>query len=52
MKTYKDATLDEYGDWVNIYECKVCGLRSRYKDKIATCESIHKHKEEWENDML
>ena len=55
MKIYKDATLNEKGNYTNVFECEVCGNRSRYEDRIIKCEKEHRreyHEEEAQAGIL
>ena len=44
MIIHKKATLDKEGNFIDVYECQVCGLRSTFKEIILGC--IRKHIEE------
>ena len=41
MKKYENATLDEHGNWIDVYECEVCGARSIFQDNIIACKRQH-----------
>lgn len=41
MITYTDATTGDNGDWIDIFECEVCKIRSAYPEIIKACEHQH-----------
>ena len=34
-------TLDSYGNICLVFECEICGLRSKYEDIIKNCKAEH-----------
>ena len=41
MKKYENATLDEHGNWIDVFECEVCHGRTIFKDNAIQCEKEH-----------
>lgn len=41
IKVYNDVTLDDHGEWCNIYECTICEKRSKLLSYINECVSNH-----------